>query len=152
MKMWNHNSVRALDKDKKIKFIFSKNQCSWIEETSAHLLIHWLTILVKDRQQPVNPGCQGWWMAGQNPTMPWSNTILEKCLPGPSLINNKYSNSKLQKVDITKGFGFSYHWLKSRALESNYWQSYASAPEAIWIFCACMCKSHLNITHIDKVY
>ena len=72
-----------------IQSISSKDQCPWIVETSVHLLSHWLIILVKDRQQLVNLGYQGWWLVVQKPTIPWSKTILEKCLPGASLNNNK---------------------------------------------------------------
>ena len=112
--------------------MFSKDQHHWIEETSAHILSHWSAIVVKDHQQLVNPGCQGWWLAVQKSTIPWSWTILEIMPPRNRLKNNKHSASKLQQVDTKKALHFSYHWLKSRGSESGYLQSYASIHKDIW--------------------
>ena len=72
--------------------MFSKDQHHWIEETSAHILSHWSAIVVKDHQQLVNPGCQGWWLAVQKSTIPWSWTILEIMPPRNRL---KTTNTQL---------------------------------------------------------
>ena len=52
------------------------------------------------------PGLSGLVVDGQKPTIPWSKIILEKYLPGPSLIND---------TNLSFLFGFSFHCVKSRA-------------------------------------